>query len=459
LQATTDGILFVGTESDIDTSGPVAQAFRRARALVTGDPNSSIWVVKHRLPRVIVLKVRGMISVVPEDWTEPIHLAKAGARLPEDLETEVEQTRFAEKLYRERTYSTTFERRQLTSLSEQHLKESDLTLKIVTVHLNWEFDFKNAPVEPVADVEGLVCFGTRPWRALEEFERRRSDFEDWRRCQHRVLKTSRDYADMVEWLALRPTRKALRTNARGVLPSLARAIVLEAVRRPLCERRPYKEIAEILARATGCFVTESTIKDIRRVRDRVPRQCVVHLSPADIEFARIYGSNPIAIDQLRAAIVPGSVAEGQFSEICEKRLAAPVVVIGGRAIAVASSDDRGVRRAKPQPAAVLSCGSAISEHGVVPPSGNVIDITGAIAVGITMGATVTNSRAAAPEKPEVDYRLVYETRRKALAPNLGDDEAHFRAFDFTVNFCREHSGVDLETAKAMVRAAIAKTAA
>ena len=38
LQATTDGILFVGGESDIDTSGPVAQAFRRARALIDGEP-------------------------------------------------------------------------------------------------------------------------------------------------------------------------------------------------------------------------------------------------------------------------------------------------------------------------------------------------------------------------------------------------------------------------------------
>jgi hypothetical protein len=489
LQATTDGILFVGSESDIDTSGPVAQAFKRARALVTGDPNSSIWDVKHRLSRVIILKVRGMISVVPEDWPEPIHLAKAGARLPEDLETEVEQTRYAEKLYRERDYNTTFEQRRFTPLSEQHLKECDLISTIVRVRLSWEYDFKNAPVEPVADVEGLVCFGTRPWPTLDEFERRRSDFEDWRRCQHRVLKTSHDYADMEEWIALRPTRKAMRTNARGVLPNLARALVLEALRRPLCKRRPYREIAEILARATGCFVTERTIKDIRSERDRIPPQCVSHLSAADIAFARAYGSNPIAIGQLRAAIVPGSVAESQFFEIWEKRLAAPVLVIGGRgssAMVVASSDEtrrpgpdgaaQGLdreghvnsdcggaigsgRRGKPQPVAVLSCGSAISEHGVVPPSGNVIDITGAIAVRITMGATATISRAAPPENPEVDYRLVYETRRKALARNLSDDEAHFRAFDHAVSFCREHSGCDLEKAKALVRAAIAKAAA
>jgi hypothetical protein len=61
-------------------------------------------------------------------------------------------------------------------------------------------------------------------------------------------------------------------------------------------------------------------------------------------------------------------------------------------------------------------------------------------------------------RPQPDYGLVYRERLKALR-GLGGDEPHFRAFDFTVNFCREHSGCDLEQAKALVRAAIAKPAA
>ena len=230
-----------------------------------------------------------MISVVPDGWSERIHLAKAGARLPDGLETDVDQARFAERLYREREYDTTFDRPELTSLSEQHRTECDLTSKTVKVRLNWDYDWKNEPIEPVADVEGVISFATKPWRTIHEFEERRENFEDWKRYQRRVLRTSRDYADLVEWIALRPTRKALRTNSRGVLPNLARAIVAEALRRPLRERKPYKEIAEILARATGCFVTEQHIKDIRAKRDQIPRQCVFQLSAADIEFARGYG--------------------------------------------------------------------------------------------------------------------------------------------------------------------------
>jgi hypothetical protein len=181
LQATTDGILFVGMESDIDISGRVALAFSRSYARVSGESDSTIWDIKHRIPRVLTFKTRGMISVVPEGWTGDIHLAKAGARLPEHLKTDVERTRFAERLYRERAYDTKFERRDLTSLSKQHKTGCDLTSEIVKVQLSWDYDWKNEPVEPVADIEGAISFATRPWRTLEDFEKHREDFEDWKR--------------------------------------------------------------------------------------------------------------------------------------------------------------------------------------------------------------------------------------------------------------------------------------
>jgi hypothetical protein len=57
--------------------------------------------------------------------------------------------------------------------------------------------------------------------------------------------------------------------------------------------------------------------------------------------------------------------------------------------------------------------------------------------------------------PPVDYRLVYETRRKLLACDLDDSEgAHFCAYDFAVGACRAHRNCDLETAKAKVPAAL-----
>ena len=322
LMATTDGILFVGGVSDINTSGPVAQVFKRARVFIDDEPDPPIWELKHVMPRVLCFKTRGEIPIVPDGWSDRTHLAKAGARLPDDLEDVVDQAHFAERLYRERDYETKFDRRELTSLSEQHRTGCDVISKVVPVRLSWDYDWKNEPIEPVTDVEGVVSFSTKPWGSIREFEERREGFEDWKRSRRRVLRTSHDYEDVREWIALRATRKALRTNSRGVMPNFARAVVVAAIRQPLRERKSYKEIAEILARATGCFVTEQQIKDIRRKRDLIERQCVSQLSAKDIEFARGYGANPIAINQLREAIVPGSIAERQFAEIWERRRAA-----------------------------------------------------------------------------------------------------------------------------------------
>jgi hypothetical protein len=87
----------------------------------------------------------------------------------------------------------------------------------------------------------------------------------------------------------------------------------------------------------------------------------------------------------------------------------------------------------------------------------VIDITAdKIEIKTASGATLAFRR-----KPEVDYRLVYETRLKLIRGNYHSDseEPGLRAFDYAVNFCRQHAGVSLEEAKALVRAAIAKAAA
>jgi hypothetical protein len=399
LQATTDGILFIGSESDLNTSGPVAQAFKRARARVTGETDPQIWIIKHRLPQVIVVKTRGLITVVTEDWAGDVHLAKAGARLPEHLKTEVERTRYAEQFYRGRDYDTKFTRGGLVSLREQFETGCDLvSVGDVEVALNWDCDFKNKPVEPVVDVEGVISFYTRPWRTIDEFEDFRKNFDDWRRFQRRVLKSSSDHADMLEWIALRPTRKTLRTNSRGVLPNLAIAIVAIAVRRPMRERKPYKEIAQILARATGRVVTEQHVKDIRRKRDQIPDQCVSQLSRADIEFARRYGTNPIAIAQLGDSIVPGSIAERQFAEIWERGL-----------------ERRVLKLAPPEPWPW-------------------------------------------PE-PQPDLALVYRERIKLRLRDLNDENARLQAYDDLVAFVRTHRNCDHEEAKRMALAAMKPGAA
>jgi hypothetical protein len=60
-------------------------------------------------------------------------------------------------------------------------------------------------------------------------------------------------------------------------------------------------------------------------------------------------------------------------------------------------------------------------------------------------------------KPQIDYRLIYETRRTLLLRDVNDDEAHCRAFEHAVSVFRDnHSNASLEDAKAAVLAAIAR---
>jgi hypothetical protein len=111
-----------------------------------------------------------------------------------------------------------------------------------------------------------------------------------------------------------------------------------------------------------------------------------------------------------------------------------------------------------------------NELFAVPPVWSRVDLCG---VGLLIGdrevvsvaadkiqiKTASGATQSFYRRPQPDYGLVYRERRKALAPNLGDAEARFRAFDHTVSFCCQHSGCDLEQAKELVRAAIAKAAA
>jgi hypothetical protein len=271
LQATTDGILFCGAAADVDTSGPNAQMFKRTRAMIEEKPDPPIWITKHVMPQVLTFKTRGMIPIVPDGWPHPIHLAKAGAKLPEGLEDDVASAHEAERMYRTREHGTTFLRANFIPISVQDKTGCDLVKVSMPVTLSWDYDFKNKPVEPITDVDGLISFATEPWATIEKFERHREDFEDWKRAEQRVLKTALDYRDMIEWNELRPVRKALRANVRTVLPNLAIAILVLYLRRPWRVRMPYSELAEIFSHAVGFRVTTEMIKAVHRKRDfRVP---------------------------------------------------------------------------------------------------------------------------------------------------------------------------------------------
>jgi hypothetical protein len=112
------------------------------------------------------------------------------------------------------------------------------------------------------------------------------------------------------------------------------------------------------------------------------------------------------------------------------------------------------------------CGWPDAELLTVPPLWSRVDLCG---VGLLIGdrevvevtpaeiriKTASGAVQSFYRRPAVDYGLVYETRRKLLRRDVNDDEAHCRAFEFAVRFCRDHNrDLDLETAKQAVMAAM-----
>jgi hypothetical protein len=69
-------------------------------------------------------------------------------------------------------------------------------------------------------------------------------------------------------------------------------------------------------------------------------------------------------------------------------------------------------------------------------------------------APVRRAPAPAAAGREPDFAVVYESRRRLLIPNVGEDEGRLRALEHTINVCRRHHSVDVETAKAIVTNAI-----
>jgi hypothetical protein len=95
------------------------------------------------------------------------------------------------------------------------------------------------------------------------------------------------------------------------------------------------------------------------------------------------------------------------------------------------------------------CGAALSVG-----DREVIGITAAeIRIRTASGASLAFYR-----KPEIDYRLVFETHLKLIRGNYPDgaEEPRLRAVEHAVNAYRSHHNCSLEDAKAAVLAAIAR---
>jgi hypothetical protein len=316
--ATTDGFLFAGSRKDVDETGPVAQAFVRARCRITPS-NPDISEMKHRVPRVLLVKTRGCYTVAPPDWKGDAVLAQAGYRLPDAKTRGLDDLRRSAvwiEMFRRREYDAKVKQPVLTSLRDQHNKGLDLQLdEDREVRWNADPDLKNKPVN-VRDIEGRFAADTVPWATINEFEDARDGLDLWRVSQRHVIKTAQDYLDMQAWAASRGSRKAVGTTAQNSLPPLARAVMLATIYGTLgVQPLPYASIASVLSALCQVPVTVTTVKNAKRrgvEPDKLERS-IAFLTVADEEFAvALLAWRPIAWPLLCALCAPGSMAAQQI---------------------------------------------------------------------------------------------------------------------------------------------------
>jgi hypothetical protein len=283
MTATTDGILSSVPISEMDATGPLAQAFKAARERITPG-HDAIWEEKHRVDRVIVTKTRGTISGPPPSGAtagKPV-LARAGFRLdekPTDLWVECAAW---EKVYRDRSYATVMTGRSLIPLRTQWISDADLIEVQRQTRLNLDFDMKRALVAP-QNVEGVLCAVTRPWPTLQASDQARDDLEAWKRSQRRVLKKADDFRAMRSWAAERPAQRAAGSTAQSGRPGLVNAFLRAAAAETLGLGGWTYKIAAFVTRC-GWPVTENTIKDAKR-RGKLVLGTVRHLTAEEERFA------------------------------------------------------------------------------------------------------------------------------------------------------------------------------
>jgi hypothetical protein len=308
--ATTDGFLSSVPLEKINQSGPIAKVFATTREALTGD--ETIWEVKHKVNRVMVMKTRGSITVDGYEG-EPV-IARAGYTLDDNPNDLWEECKRWLQIYEDRDYNTKRLRSSLTTLSDQWRDEADLVNVRTEVRLNLDFDMKRELIYPT-DVNGLLCADTRPWQTIEAFDDARDALEAWKKSRRRILKTASDLQDLQLWTTHRQGQKASGSTSQSNRPPLVNAFLRAMARGQLQSNWKQREISEFLTQQ-GYPTSPDTVKQAKR-RGHLMLGEVTELTEAEVAFARAvcHGAPEVLIEKL---VKPNSEAEITLLSIREE---------------------------------------------------------------------------------------------------------------------------------------------
>ena len=281
LTATSDGFLSDTDSDKLDMSGPMITVFGRLREIVSGDSNA--LEVKGRVAEAVIVKTRGTISTKPLDIQSPGKpiLAKAGNKLECPIVDTWQESLEWEKIYQSREFNTKHIQRRLIDLKSQWKCDADLVDEKREIRVNLDFDLKRMPKDPV-DVNGLINCSTAPWQSLDQFLEYREVFDQWRKKKERVLRTTQDWLDFLEYKRLIKAKATagVKTNQR---PPVTQLFLRSYARGDHgLPGNKFRDVAEFLSEY-GWPTKIQNVKDAKR-RGSQTRGTIIDLSDEECQF-------------------------------------------------------------------------------------------------------------------------------------------------------------------------------
>lgn len=269
ISATTDGFITDADCSELNLSGPMAIRFQTlCERVLTG---SKMLELKHCVKQVVAMRTRGQITGLAQEGFDLI-LAKCGVSPPVGTDNAND---YMLQLFLNRQAGDVTETKPFTSIRDQWNKDLDVVKDTRTVLLNLEFDFKQQLHNPltigVAETDH-VSLESKPWSTLQEAERARTIFDEWRR--KRCIKSIDDWYDfddhyqfylVKDRLKLLGKKSGIRNSGKGTT-DVFRRLFLRAYSQELCgltKSKTYSEVADWLTEH-GYPTTTDELKNAKR---------------------------------------------------------------------------------------------------------------------------------------------------------------------------------------------------
>jgi hypothetical protein len=303
VSATTDGFLTNAREDELDLSGPLCSFFSDLRKRIGDDP--TILEDKRTASQLLCWRTRGQATNEQAGIRLPPIIAKAGISLPDEgftggsdpsddefdeplppaLERDLAQNARILDLFLRRTAGQMIPTKWLTSLREMIEDDADLVSQVGERRLPMEFDWKRELIDAheqrayvEMDAPDHVAANSRPWPTIIEFERARTEFDQWHKKQGNVLKTMADWGSWMEYRKSGDVSKqGVRRGRNGILDQVKRNFLRAYVNGLWgLPGDDYKVIAAFLTER-GHETSEYDLKNAKRSK-KVP---VEHLVDAD----------------------------------------------------------------------------------------------------------------------------------------------------------------------------------